>query len=148
MTVGGVNAQVVFSGIRPGLPGVYQINIIVPAGSPTGNAVPLQIQMGGITTSNHDYDRSEQLTPRRRGDAVYLTSNTPNESPKSRGSPGGRNVLLTSTRHLHLALADYAIRQGERRCERPRTHRSGGQRDAIHRNRHLGCAQARRRNIP
>ena len=42
----------VFSGIAPGFPGVYQINIIVPAGSPTGNAIPLQIQMGGITTSN------------------------------------------------------------------------------------------------
>jgi uncharacterized protein (TIGR03437 family) len=52
VTVGGINAQVVFSGILPGFPGVYQINIIVPAGAPTGNAVPLQIQMGGITTSN------------------------------------------------------------------------------------------------
>jgi uncharacterized protein (TIGR03437 family) len=52
VTVGGVNAQVVFSGIAPGFPGVYQVNIIVPAGSPTGNAIPLQIQMGGITTSN------------------------------------------------------------------------------------------------
>jgi uncharacterized protein (TIGR03437 family) len=52
VTVGGVNAQVVFSGIAPGFPGVYQINIIVPAGSPTGDAVPLQIQMGGITTTN------------------------------------------------------------------------------------------------
>ncbi len=52
VTVGSVNAQVVFSGIAPGFPGVYQINIIVPAGAPTGNAIPLQIQMGGITTSN------------------------------------------------------------------------------------------------
>jgi uncharacterized protein (TIGR03437 family) len=52
VTVGGVNAPVVFSGLAPGFPGVYQINITVPAGSPTGNAIPLQIQMGGITTSN------------------------------------------------------------------------------------------------
>jgi len=50
--VGSVQAQVVFSGILPGFPGVYQINIIIQAGTPTGNAVPLQIQMGGITTSN------------------------------------------------------------------------------------------------
>jgi uncharacterized protein (TIGR03437 family) len=50
--VGNVKAQVVFSGILPGFPGVYQINIIIQAGTPTGNAVPLQIQMGGITTSN------------------------------------------------------------------------------------------------
>ena len=45
--VGGVNAPVVFSGILPGFPGVYQINITVPSGAPTGNAVPLQIVMGG-----------------------------------------------------------------------------------------------------
>jgi minor extracellular serine protease Vpr len=50
--VGNVAAQVVFSGILPGFPGVYQINIIIQAGTPTGNAVPLQIQMGGITTSS------------------------------------------------------------------------------------------------
>jgi minor extracellular serine protease Vpr len=50
--VGNVAAQVVFSGILPGVPGVYQVNIIIQAGTPTGNAVPLQIQMGGITTSN------------------------------------------------------------------------------------------------
>jgi uncharacterized protein (TIGR03437 family) len=50
--VGNVQAQVVFSGILPGFPGVYQVNIIIQAGTPTGNAIPLQIQMGGITTSN------------------------------------------------------------------------------------------------
>lgn len=50
--VGGVQAQVVFSGILPGFPGVYQINIVIQTGTPTGNAVPLQIQMGGITTGN------------------------------------------------------------------------------------------------
>ena len=52
VTVGGVNAQVVFSGLLPGFPAVYQVNIVVPTGSPTGNAVPLQIQMGNITSTN------------------------------------------------------------------------------------------------
>lgn len=50
--VGNVQAQWVFSGILPGFPGVYQINVIIQPGTPTGNAIPLQIQMGGITTSN------------------------------------------------------------------------------------------------
>jgi uncharacterized protein (TIGR03437 family) len=50
--VGGVQAKVVFSGILPGFPGVYQVNILIQAGTPTGNAVPLQIVMGGITTTN------------------------------------------------------------------------------------------------
>jgi uncharacterized protein (TIGR03437 family) len=31
---------------------VNQINVALPAGTPTGNAVSLQIQVGGVTTSN------------------------------------------------------------------------------------------------
>jgi uncharacterized protein (TIGR03437 family) len=52
VTVGGVQAQVVFAGMTPQFVGVYQVNIIVPAGAPTGNAVPLQISMNGIQTTN------------------------------------------------------------------------------------------------
>ena len=50
--VGGVPAQVVFSGMSPQFVGVYQLNIIIAAGTPTGDAVPLQIQMNGITTTD------------------------------------------------------------------------------------------------
>ncbi len=50
--VGGVAAQVVFSGMTPQFVGVYQLNIIIQPGTPTGNAVPLQISMGGVTTPN------------------------------------------------------------------------------------------------
>jgi len=49
--VGGVPAGVLFSGLS-GFVGVYQINIVIPAGAPVGNAVPLQIQMNGITSRN------------------------------------------------------------------------------------------------
>ena len=52
VTVGGVPAQVVFSGASPQFVGVYQINIIIAPGTPTGNNVPVQIAMNGITTSN------------------------------------------------------------------------------------------------
>jgi uncharacterized protein (TIGR03437 family) len=50
--VGGQQANVVFAGLSPQFVGVNQINITLPAGTPTGNAVPLQIVMGGITTSS------------------------------------------------------------------------------------------------
>jgi minor extracellular serine protease Vpr len=50
--VGGVAAQVVFAGMTPQFVGVYQINIVIQPGTPTGNAIPLQIQMNGITTTN------------------------------------------------------------------------------------------------
>lgn len=53
VTVGNVPAQVVFSGMTPQFVGVYQINIIIAPGTPTGNAVPLQITMGGVTTPSN-----------------------------------------------------------------------------------------------
>ena len=49
--VGGVPATVIFSGLSPQYPGMYQVAALIPANAPTGNAVPLQIQMNGITTS-------------------------------------------------------------------------------------------------
>jgi uncharacterized protein (TIGR03437 family) len=48
--VGGMSAQVLFSGLQPQFVGVNQVNIIIPSNAPTGNAVPLQIQMGGVTS--------------------------------------------------------------------------------------------------
>src|ERR1051325_6134852 len=50
--VGGVNATVQFSGLSPQFVGVNQVNIQITAGAPTGNAVPLQISMGGLTSTN------------------------------------------------------------------------------------------------
>jgi len=47
--VGGASAQVLFSGLTSQFPGVYQVNFKVPTVAP-GNAVPLQIQMGSITS--------------------------------------------------------------------------------------------------
>jgi uncharacterized protein (TIGR03437 family) len=58
VTIGDVPAQVVFSGMvgrdasgkALGFVGVYQINVIVGPGTPTGNAVKLQISMNGVTS--------------------------------------------------------------------------------------------------
>lgn len=50
VTVGGMTAQVLFSGLQPQFVGVNQVNIVIPPNAPTGDAVPLQIQMGGITS--------------------------------------------------------------------------------------------------
>jgi uncharacterized protein (TIGR03437 family) len=51
VTIGGVAAQVTFSGLSPQFVGVNQLNVTIPAGTPTGNAVPLQLQIGS-TNSN------------------------------------------------------------------------------------------------
>src|SRR5207248_10512373 len=37
--IGGVAAQLVFSGLSPQFVGVNQINVVLPAGTPTGNAL-------------------------------------------------------------------------------------------------------------
>jgi uncharacterized protein (TIGR03437 family) len=50
--VGGVPADVKFAGMTPQFVGVYQINIVIAAGTPVGNAVPLQIRIGNVTTTD------------------------------------------------------------------------------------------------
>ena len=51
--VGGISAEVDYAGQAPGYPGVNQINIVIPPGAPTGNAVPLQIRSpDGSVSSN------------------------------------------------------------------------------------------------
>jgi uncharacterized protein (TIGR03437 family) len=47
VTIGGVNAPVVFSGLAPGFVGLYQVVAQVPAGAPVGNAVPMVLSIGG-----------------------------------------------------------------------------------------------------
>jgi uncharacterized protein (TIGR03437 family) len=49
--VGGIPATVIFSGLSPQYPGMYQVAAIIPPNAPAGNAIPIQIQMNGITTS-------------------------------------------------------------------------------------------------
>ncbi|MDQ6699150.1 MAG: IPT/TIG domain-containing protein [Acidobacteriota bacterium] len=46
VTVGGLPAMVVFSGIAPGFPGLYQLDFQVPAGV-TGDDVPVAVSIGG-----------------------------------------------------------------------------------------------------
>lgn len=51
VTVGGKNAVVSFSGLAPGYVGLYQINIVVPAGLTPGPQ-PVQIAIGGALSNS------------------------------------------------------------------------------------------------
>ena len=50
VSVGGVNATVVYSAASPGFAGLYQIAFEVPAGFPAGN-VPLLVTAGGVASN-------------------------------------------------------------------------------------------------
>jgi uncharacterized protein (TIGR03437 family) len=45
--VGNQTANVGFAGLTPGLAGLYQINLVVPAGTGTGDQVPVTLSIGG-----------------------------------------------------------------------------------------------------
>lgn len=51
VTIGGVDAAVSYSGLAPGLVGLYQVNAHVPPGVDPGNAVPVLIRIGGATSN-------------------------------------------------------------------------------------------------
>ncbi len=46
--IGGAPAKLLFSGLAPQFVGLYQINVQVPDGIATGDAVPIQIEIGGM----------------------------------------------------------------------------------------------------
>ncbi len=49
--IGGSTASVQFSGLAPGFVGLYQVNIQVPQSAPIGDAVSLQIEIGGARST-------------------------------------------------------------------------------------------------
>jgi uncharacterized protein (TIGR03437 family) len=49
VTIGGQPAQVLFSGLAPGFPGLYQVNVTVPAGISAGTA-PITVAIGSATS--------------------------------------------------------------------------------------------------
>jgi uncharacterized protein (TIGR03437 family) len=51
VTIGGAAATVQFSGLAPGLVGVYQINALTPAASMNGSAVPVALSVGGVASN-------------------------------------------------------------------------------------------------
>ncbi len=49
-TIGEIPAKVGFAGIA-GYVGLYQINVTVPQGAPSGSAVPLVLTIGSVTSN-------------------------------------------------------------------------------------------------
>jgi uncharacterized protein (TIGR03437 family) len=51
VTVGGVIADVSFSGLAPGLVGLYQVNVEIPEGVVSGDSIEVLITIGGIQSN-------------------------------------------------------------------------------------------------
>jgi uncharacterized protein (TIGR03437 family) len=52
VTIGGVDAKVIFSGLAPGYVGLNQVNVQVPVGVTPGDAVPLELTIGGVKSNS------------------------------------------------------------------------------------------------
>jgi len=50
VTIGGINASVLYAGLTPRFPGLYQVNVQVPAGVSPGDAVSVAITISGQTS--------------------------------------------------------------------------------------------------
>jgi len=51
VNIGGIPAQVAFSGLAPGFVGLYQVNVQVPSNALTGDTVPAVLNIGGVTSN-------------------------------------------------------------------------------------------------
>jgi uncharacterized protein (TIGR03437 family) len=51
VTIGGVPAQVTFSGLAPGFVALYQVNVQVPPAAPIGDAVAVAFTIGGVAAN-------------------------------------------------------------------------------------------------
>lgn len=51
VTIGGIPAKVLYSGLAPGFPGLYQVDVQVPSGVVSGDDIPVRITMGGVSDS-------------------------------------------------------------------------------------------------
>jgi uncharacterized protein (TIGR03437 family) len=52
VTIGGVPANVIYSGLAPGYPGLYQVDITVPSGVTSGDDVPVVLTILGASDSS------------------------------------------------------------------------------------------------
>jgi uncharacterized protein (TIGR03437 family) len=52
VTIAGLPAELIFSGLSPGFAGLYQVNVLVPEGAPAGDEVHLEMVMPNGSTAS------------------------------------------------------------------------------------------------
>ena len=79
--IGGLQAQVVFSGLAPGEIGLYQVNALVPGGTSAGPSVPVSISIGGATSNTVTIAVMAEAHQQSRGMPKWLTLKTARSEP-------------------------------------------------------------------
>ena len=51
VTIGGQSAPFLFAGLSPGYVGLYQVNVQLPTGVPSGNAVPVVVTTASLNSN-------------------------------------------------------------------------------------------------
>jgi uncharacterized protein (TIGR03437 family) len=51
VSMGGVQSDVTFSGLAPGFVGLYQVNVRVPDNAPSGDSVPITVNIGTVASN-------------------------------------------------------------------------------------------------
>ncbi|HZT28900.1 MAG TPA: hypothetical protein VFA33_03385 [Bryobacteraceae bacterium] len=91
--IGGQSAQVLFAGLSPDFVGVYQLNVVVPQSVPTGDAVPVQIQAGGVTATGQAAIGIRGNTPSTAPSLIFATAVTSSQINLTWNPPvSGSNV--------------------------------------------------------
>jgi uncharacterized protein (TIGR03437 family) len=76
--IGGLSAQVTFSGLSPQFVGVYQLNVVVPVNAPPANSAPLGIQIGGAVDAGNTIIAISTSSWPEWGQNAAHTSSVPN----------------------------------------------------------------------
>lgn len=63
VTVGGVSAKVLFSGLTPGFAGEYQIDVQIPTGVANGDSVPVVVSMNGVSDTTNISIQQSRIAP-------------------------------------------------------------------------------------
>jgi uncharacterized protein (TIGR03437 family) len=63
VTIGGVTAKVLFSGLTPGYAGEYQIDVQIPSGVTNGDSVPVVVTMMGASDTTNISIQPNRITP-------------------------------------------------------------------------------------
>jgi len=77
VTIGGRSAEVLYSGLAANVPGLYQLNVVVPAGITAGMNVPVQVRIGNnmsaerVTISVDGAVEPAQALPRADASTIW-----------------------------------------------------------------------------